>query len=213
MTARRLIPTAITVFISVLAALLLLKILPDSLNPFATRTIDRSQPPVLRSIEDIGEYRASTANLQLVLDLEHDTRFVPDFIKGERVLFVAAGRVDAGVDFSALGADAVSVSDDRRSVRVRLPPPRLYDPEVDHDNTSIVSRERGVLDRIGSVFSDPGDEQEMYKLADQRLREAAAADPQVLEQARTNTRAMLTALLQSLGFTDITIEFEDRPAE
>ena len=38
------------------------------------------------SIEDIGEYRASSANLQLVLDLEKDTRFVPSVIKGERVL-------------------------------------------------------------------------------------------------------------------------------
>ncbi len=212
MIARKLIPTALTVCVGVVAALLLINLLPDSFNPFAGRTIDHSPPPVLQSIEDIGEYRASTANLQLVLDLEKDTRFVPDFIKGERVLFVAAGRVDAGVDFRNLGPDAVKVSADRTTVEVRLPAAHLYDPEVDHQKSSIVSRERGVLDRIGSVFSSPNDEQEMYVLADKRLREAAAADPRVIQQAQTNTRAMLTALLQSLGFTKITVTFAPAPS-
>ncbi|MCB0882957.1 MAG: DUF4230 domain-containing protein [Thermoleophilia bacterium] len=213
MKPSRMIGTGLAVFLGVVVALLVVRLLPDSLNPFSQRTVDRSPPPVLQSIEDIGEYRASSANLQLVLDLEKDTRFVPSVIKGERVLFVAAGRVDAGVDFRALGPDSVTVSADRKSVTITLPAPKLYPPEVDNEKTAVVNRDRGVLDRIGSVFSSPDDAQEMYKLADQRLAEAAAADPRVLEQARTNTRSMLTALLQSLGFEHITITFAPPPAQ
>ena len=204
---------AFSVVVGVLLAMWLVAHLPGSLNPFDTKTVDRSQPPVLQSIESIGEYRASSANLQLVVDLEKDTRFVPSFIKGDRTLFVAAGNVDAGVDLGSLDPDAIEVDEGRRSVRVTLPAPRLYDPEVDLDRSYLVSRERGVLDRIGGFLTDNGDQRDVLLLAEDRLSEAAAADPRVLEQARTNTRAMLTALLGSLGFTDIEIVFADPAAE
>lgn len=213
MKLARMLTTAVVVFAAVVAALVVVTLLPGSLNPFSDRTIDRSPPPVLQSIEDIGQYRASSANLQLVLDLEHDTRFVPSFIRGERVLFIAAGRVDAGVDFRSLPPEAVRVSDDRRTVAVTLPAARLYPAEVDTTQSRVVNRERGVLDRIGSVFSSPGDAQEMYVLASKRLSEAAASDPRVLQQAEANTRSMLTALLQSLGFTKITVTFAPPPAQ
>lgn len=213
MKLARTLPTALAVFLAVAAALVVVTLLPASLNPFSSRTVDHSPPPVLKSIEDIGEYRASSANLQLVLDLEHDTRFVPSFIRGERVLFVAAGRVDAGVDFRALGPDAVRVGADRTSVEVTLPAARLYPAEVDPEASRVVNRDRGVLDRVGSVFSSPDDSQELYVMASKRLSEAAAADPRVLQQAEANTRTMLTALLGSLGFTDVTVTFEARPAE
>ncbi len=91
-----------------------------SLNPFDEETIDRSQPALLKSLENLSEYRAATANLQVVVDVEEDTDLIPSFVKGERTLFVAAGSVDAAVDFSGLSRDsrAVQVSDDRRSATI-----------------------------------------------------------------------------------------------
>ena len=188
-------------------ALWIVSLLPGSLNPFKTEDIDRSQPAVLASIEKIGQYRAATANLQLIVDLEKDTKFVPDFIKGERTLFVAAGTVDAGVDLSAMGPDAVKVDGDRKHATIVLPAPRLYPAQVDPARSSVVDRKRGVLDRIGSVFSDGGDQQQLNVMAQQKLQAAAAADPRVLQQAKDNTKAMLESLLGSLGFETVDITF------
>lgn len=197
--------TTIGAIVGLVVAVWLVSLLPGSLNPFTTESVDRSQPAVLQSIADIGEYRASSANLQLVVDLEKDTRFVPDFIKGERILFVASGSVDAGVDFAALGPNAVTV--DGKRVTIQLPEARLFDPDVDLDKSYVVDRSRGVIDRIGSVFGDGADQREVYTLADRKLREAAAADPRVLERARENTKRMLTTLLGSLGFDEVTVTF------
>ena len=61
MKPSRMIGTGLAVFLGVVVALLVVRLLPDSLNPFSQRTVDRSPPPVLQSIEDIGEYRASSA--------------------------------------------------------------------------------------------------------------------------------------------------------
>ena len=64
-------------------------VLIPSLNPFSTERVDRSQPVVVKSIQDLGELRSASANLSEIIDVEDDTKNVPSFLKGERVLFMA----------------------------------------------------------------------------------------------------------------------------
>ena len=193
-----------------MAALLVLPAVIPSLNPFREETVDRSQPTLLKSLKNLSEYRAATANLQVVVDVEEDTNLIPSFLKGERTLFVAAGSVDAAVDFSALSRDegAVRVSDDRRSATITLPAPTLSEPRIDPDRTRVYDRDRGILDRVEDAFSDrPGDEQPLYQLAEEKLSEAAAAEPELLRTAERNTRSMLEGMLRGLGFERITVRF------
>jgi len=185
-------------------------LLTGPLNPFGEDTKDRSQPVLLKSLANLSDYHAATANLQVVVDVEEDARLLPSFIKGERTLFVAAGTVDAAVDFRGLGKDpdAVKVSSDRREVKLTLPAPKLLEPRLDPDRTRVYDRDRGVLDRAEDALSDrPGDEQPLYQTAEDKLAAAAAADPKLLQTAERNTRAMLEGLLRGLGFEKITIEF------
>jgi len=195
---------------AVVALLLVLPALLPSLNPFKEETRDRSQPVLLKSLENLSEYRAASANMQVVVDVEQDTRLLPSWIKGERTLFVAAGTVDAAVDFGGLSKDpdAVKVSGDRRSVTITLPAPTLTEPRIDPDRSRVYDRDRGILDRVDDAFSDrPGDEQPLYRLAETKLAEAAAADPQLVSTAERNTRAMLEGMMRGLGFERVTIEF------
>ena len=87
-------------------------LIPGFGNPFGTETVDRSGPTVLKSIENLRDFRAASGHFEVIVDVEKDARFVPSKIKGERVLFVAVGSVDAGVDFRGLEDGAVDVSDD-----------------------------------------------------------------------------------------------------
>ena len=194
----------------VLAAVVAILLVTGPLNPFGTDTKDRSQPVLLKSLENLSDYHAATANMQVVVDVEQDARLLPSFIKGERTLFVAAGTVDAAVDFRGLSRDpdAVKVSSDRRSVKLTLPAPKLLEPRLDPDRTRVYDRDRGVLDRVEDAFSDrPGDEQPLYQLADEKLAAAAAEDPKLLQTAERNTRSMLEGLLHGLGFENVEIEF------
>ena len=195
-------------------AVIVVLLLVGPLNPFSSETKDRSQPVLIKSLANLSDYHAATANMQVVVDVEEDARLLPSFIKGERTLFVAAGTVDAAVDFRGLAKDpdAVKVSDDRRSVKLTLPAPKLLEPRLDPDRTRVYDRDRGVLDRVQDALSDrPGDEQPLYQLADKKLAAAAAEDPKLLQTAERNTRSMLEGLLRGLGFERVTIEF--RPPE
>jgi hypothetical protein len=180
---------------------------PSLSDPFGTRSVDRSQPVLLQSLQDLSLYKAATGNFQLIIDLEKDARLIPAFIKGQRTLFVAAGSVDAEVDFSRIGRGAIEVSNSGRTARVTLPHPALSRVRIDPDKSYVASRDRGILDRLGSLFSDdPNSQRELYRLAEQRIQRAAVSSG-LLARAEQNTRAMLESMLRSLGYTEVTVTF------
>ena len=181
-------------------------------NPFATRQVDRSQPVLLKAIEDLAVYKAASGSFQVVVDLEESSRGIPLLIKGQRTLFVAGGSVDAEVDFSGLKGDAIKVSPDGQRVEITLPRARLTQARVDPDQSRVFSRERGLLDRLGSVLSDnPTSERELYRLAQAKMQ-AAAAQSDLVARAEQNTRAMLVTMLRSLGYREVTVTFRDPPS-
>lgn len=181
-----------------------------SLNPFDTETKDRSQPVVLKSLTRLSEYRAASANLQVVVDVEQDAKLLPGFIKGSKTLLVASGNVDAGVDFRGLKGSSLRVSEDRRSVTVTLPGATLSEARIDLEKTRVFDTDRGLLDRVGEAFGDGGadDERQLLRLAQRKLAEAARADPTILRTAEGNTKAMLEGLLRGLGFTRVVVRFD-----
>jgi hypothetical protein len=181
-------------------------------NPFRSETIDRSGPPLLQSIQDLREYHAAAGNFQVIVDREQDTG-LPDELLGERTLFVAAGTVDATVDFSRVGSGAIDVSDERRAVTITLPQPRLGDARVDPARSYVYERDQGAFNKIGSLFSgSDNDERELYLLAEQKLTAAAQSGSGLVQRARENTRAMLTSMVRALGFTSVTVRFVATPA-
>ena len=205
--------------LAILAAVLVaivvgLPALLPSLNPFRSETKDRSGPVLLKSLEDLSEYRAASANLQVVVDVEQDAKLLPSFIKGSRTLFVAAGTVDAAVDFSGLskGRGAVRVSDDRRAVSITLPAATLTEARLDPARSRVYDRDRGLFDRVEEVFADnPSDEQPLYRLATRKLQDAAAADPELRRRAQENTKRMLEGMMKGLGFERVTVTFRAPP--
>jgi Protein of unknown function (DUF4230) len=209
----RLVVGVVVLLVALLAVSRLadLRLWPSLPNPFASREVDRSQPVLLKAIEDLKVYKAASGNFQVLVDLEQSARGVPLLIKGERTLFVAAGNVDAEVDFSTIDRGAIEVSADGRSARVTLPRAHLTRAHIDPDRSYVFSRKRGLLDRLGSVLSDnPTSERQLYQLAEDRL-EAAAAQSGLVEQAERNTRAMLESMLRSLGYREVTVTFRDPP--
>jgi hypothetical protein len=185
--------------------------LPSIGNPFGTETIDRTPPALLQSLTDLSDYHAASANFQVIVDTEKDTKFVPSFIRGERTVYVAGGSVDAVVDFSQLDERSIQVSPDRTSVTVALPAPTIADPDLDPTQSRVVSRDRGFLDRIGSAFSDnPSTERPLVLAAEARMRDAAGASD-LRAKAEDNTRKMLEGMLRALGYASVNVSFSPTP--
>lgn len=177
------------------------------INPFAEEQTDRSQPPLLLSIQDLSRFVAAEGTFQVVIDLQRNRKYVPDFLLKERTLLVGAGRVDAYVDFSTLTEGAVTASADRTAATIRVPAPKLGEAALDLEASYVFAEERGLINRVGDVFGgDPNRQRDAYRLAEERIG-AAARDSGLLVRAEENTRKMLTGLLHSLGYKQVTIEF------
>jgi hypothetical protein len=181
--------------------------LPDFKNPFRNETTDRSQPPLLQSIQDLSRFVAAEGNFQVIIDVQQNRQYVPEFLINQRILFIAAGTVEAYVDFANVGQGAIKESADRRSVEITLPAPQLAKPNIDNANSYVYSEQRGLLNRIRDALGgDPNRLQEVYVLAEQRIAEAARAS-ELSKRAEDNTRKMLEGMLRSLGYTTITVKY------
>lgn len=176
--------------------------LPD---PFEKRTVDRSQPVLVQSIQQMKRFTGAQGNFQVIVDLDHEAAFLPSQLLGNRTLYVAAGTVDAYVDLGGLDAKAVAVSADRLTATVTVPHAQLARPSLDLERSYVYLQQRGLFDRIGDFFSSsPGNQQQVEQLATRKI-EQAAKDTELIRQAEESTRDMLTGLLRATGFTTVTV--------
>jgi hypothetical protein len=177
----------------------------SSLNPFSAKTVDRTGPSVLKSLTDLSEYHAASAHYETVVDIQEDNGFLPDVLSGERVLYVGKGDVDAVVDFGDLDERRIDLSKTGTSVTIRLPAPTVDKPVLDLENSYVASHDEGIINKFrGSEL-----ERDAQLKAVEQMTTASTGEGMLTDRAEENTRAMLRGLLGALGYTNITIAFDE----
>jgi hypothetical protein len=183
-------------------------VLPSFDNPFGDKTTDRSQPVLLQSMRDLSRYVAADGTFQVIVDLQESKENIPDFLVNRRTLFVGSGTVEQYVEFGGLADNALKVDNDKMTVTITLPPPQQSTAALDMQKSYVVAEERGLFNRIGDAFrNDPSKQQQVYALAQQRITEAARSSG-LDERARQNTEHMLESLFTRLGYTTVTVTFD-----
>ncbi|HEY0521598.1 MAG TPA: DUF4230 domain-containing protein [Ilumatobacteraceae bacterium] len=181
-------------------------------SPFTTVTKDHSPPPVLTELRDLSDFHAAQAQFEVTLDLEKDVKYVPSAIAGERVQFLGVGTVDAVVDFGSIGAGSVQMADHDKSVVLTLPSPHAMAPVLDHKQSHVMNRDRGLLNRLGGIFNDnPTSEASLYDAAMSKMADSAA-QTDLVQRAEEHTTFVLTGMLKSMGFEKIDIVFQQTTA-
>lgn len=178
-------------------------------GPFRSDTKYRDQSALLTKLRDVHRFEAAEGEFQVMVDLEHDTRFLPSWLSGDRKTFVAEGDVTAVVDFSKLGKGAVTASEDGKTATVVLPKPTLGEPRIDPDKSRVMSEDQGIVNRVNHLLSgDSSHDQELYQAADAKLTRASKQSD-LIDRAESNTTTMLTDLLEGLGYEHVEVRFDD----
>lgn len=118
---------------------------------------------------------------------------------GEKVLLVAAGDVEAGVDLSEIGEDDVRVRDD--TVTIRLPEPEVLSANLNEENTRVYDRDYSIL----NLRPDDDLAEEARATAEERI-EAAARENGIIDDAETNAEVSIRAFVKALGFREVRFE-------
>jgi len=205
--SRGLLTTAVVVLLALFGASQLHNLLPSLHNPFATTTVDRSGPVLLKSLTDLHTYSAAQGTYSELVDLKKEHAYIPSFLAGEHKQFLAVGSVEAGVDFSGLGSSSMVISKDHKTISITLPAATLGTASLDMNNSKVISDSKGAADRLGSLLGSSGDDSKVYAAGQDKITASAAADDSLITKAETNTRAMLGTLLASLGYTSVSVTF------
>jgi hypothetical protein len=163
-----------------------------------TTLFDVSSPAVVEKIRQLSRLETVEYSLDKIVEGDRNNPYLPDFLVGDKLLLVAHGEVIAGIDLAQLKAGDVAVSGD--SVHVRLPAPQILTTRIDNGRTRVYSRSTGLL-----TPADPNLESQARQTAEQQIAQAALDDG-ILEKARQNARASVTALLYGLGFRSVDVQ-------
>jgi hypothetical protein len=205
---RRRISTPTAVALTLLAAALCAAVAyflgrAPSRAPSTDHVISRPTPTVILAMRDLSRLETTTFHMEKVIELTDEQSRLFGLVQArDQILLVAVGDVVAGVDMSRLGDADVRVEPAASEVHVVLPAPEVLSTSIDEARTHVFSRATDVM---------AARKEELEGLARKEAQEQiekGARDGGILDRARASAERTVRALLQSLGFTKITIEWK-----
>jgi hypothetical protein len=154
--------------------------------------IDTSRPTVVRQIQQLQRLETVVFAMDKIVSGGWESRYLPTFLAGERLLLIVYGEVTAGVDLGRI--DAASVIVNGQTIRMKIPDAEVFATRVDNDRTRVYSRTTGLFTQV-----DPNLESDVRREAERQVRQAAL-DSGILRVAAANARTTMTSFLRGLGF-------------
>ena len=156
-------------------------------------------PVVVEGVQDLNRLATVRWRESVIVTRESGGTELERFLAGEKVLLVATGDVEAGVDLASLGHDDVRVNGE--TVTIRLPEPEILSVSLDEQKTGVYDRDFGPLN-----LRPDDDLVEQARTAAVDRIEQAARDEDILDQAEQNAEDSIRAFVTTLGFEEVRFE-------
>lgn len=187
--------------VAVLAVAALLR--PPTLPPATASRLEVTPTPnVVMSVRELSRLQTAETHLERVVELkDHQSKLWGLVNAEDAILLVAAGDVTAGIDLTRLAEDRVTVDWEKRKVTIRPPAPEVFAARLDSERTHVHARTTDTLATRREGLEG------MARAEAERSMQKAAIDAGLLDRARASAERTLSALLRSLGFVDVQIEW------
>jgi hypothetical protein len=156
-------------------------------------------PVVVEGVQDLNRLATVRWRESVIVTRESGGTELERFLAGEKVLLLATGDVEAGVDLASLGRDDVKVNGE--TVTIRLPEPEILSVSLDEQKTGVYDRDFGPLN-----LRPDDDLVEKARAAAVDRIEQAARDEDILDQAEQNAEDSIRAFVSTLGFEEVRFE-------
>ncbi len=156
-------------------------------------------PVVVEGIQELDQLATVRWTESVPVTRESGGSDLERILTGERVLLVATGDVEAGVNLGDLGQNDVRVEGE--TVTIRLPEPEILAVSLDEKQTRVYDRDFGPL----NFRPDDDLVEEARDVALDKI-ERAARDEDILNQAERNAENSIRAFVTTLGFEEVRFE-------
>lgn len=166
--------------------------------PPATPTIV-VRPPAVLQVRAISDLATAQSLLSTIAEV-NQTRV--GNVLYEKLVLIACGRVKAGIDLTELKDEDVQVSDDGKTVRVKLPPAELLDAYLIDDASQPCTTR--VYDRTNLIIIPETKDLEAQarEKALEAIRETAV-QAGILSDARRNAQIAIERILLNAGYEKV----------
>ncbi|WP_448335034.1 DUF4230 domain-containing protein [Bellilinea sp.] len=161
-------------------------------NP--TPTIIPDPVTIIYEIRSLARLETAQYSMEKIITAEAGQGEL-SFLFGDKLLFVAHGKVIAGVDLEKLKPEDLWVQNG--VLYVRLPAAEIFVATLDNDLSYVYDRETGIL-RRGEINLET-----LARQAAVREIEKAAIADGILDWAQMNAESYLSRLFRSLGYADV----------
>lgn len=136
----------------------------------------------MQGIQKLDELATVRFNESVVITKESGGKGIRQLLTGEKLILIAEGDVETGVDLSSMASSDVRIDDKNKSVTIDLPQPQVFSASLDNKHTRVYDRDLGLMPRISpseDIAEEARDE------AQNKLLEAARKDD-ILDYAGRN---------------------------
>ncbi len=150
----------------------------------------RDTPTVIQQVQSLSELVTVKYVMEKVVVLE-DVKWYGE----SRVLLLAHGVVNAGVDLKRLQPSDVSISG--KTISLRLPPPQITDAYLDDKASQVIDHSTGMLRSFDKDLEQTARQNAVDDIA------RAARRGGILDDADRRARAELETFLKRAGFESV----------
>lgn len=161
----------------------------------ATPEVRPDPVTVLKSMRDLAQLQTAEFNMEKIITAKKGEESLFGLFS-DSLIFVAVGKVTAGVDLGKLTEGDIRVTS-FQTATLRLPSAELFIATLDNSKSYVANRDTGLL-----ASADPNMETMARQAGESAIREAAL-EGGILEIADENAKMVLEGLLKSLGFAHV----------
>ena len=153
-------------------------------------------PVVVEGIKELDQLATVRWTESVPVTRETGGDILDRLFSGEKVIVIATGKVEAGVDLGDIDKDQVSVNGD--SVTIDLPEPEILSASLDEERTRVYDRDFSPLNfRPDDDLVEEARLQAVEKITD------AARENEILDTAEHNAEDSVRAFVTTLGFEEV----------
>jgi hypothetical protein len=153
-------------------------------------------PVVVEGIKELDHLATVRWTESVPVTRETGGDILDRLFSGEKVIVIATGKVEAGVDLGDIEKDDVGVNGD--SVTIDLPEPEIISASLDEGRTRVYDRDFSPLNlRPDDQLVEEARLQAIQKIED------AARENEILDTAEHNAEDSVRAFVTTLGFEEV----------
>jgi hypothetical protein len=153
-------------------------------------------PVVVEGIQELDQLATVRWTESVPVTRESGGDILDRLFNGEKVLVIATGEVEAGVNLADIGKDDVSVNGE--TVTINLPEPEILSASLGEEKTRVYDRDFSPLNvRPNDDLVEEAREQALEKI------KGAARENEILDTAEQNAEDSIRAFVTTLGFNEV----------